>query len=94
MVWKKDGCWRPCGYYRRLNNVTIPDWYPLPNILDFTSCLDNSSVFSKLDPQKGYYQVPMSASDIQRTSIITPFGMLEFLRLSFGLRNADQTFQE
>ena len=45
MVWKKDGCWRPCGYYRRLNNVTIPDWYPLPNILDFTSCLDNSSVF-------------------------------------------------
>ena len=60
---------------------------------DFTSCLDGSSVFSKLDLQKGYYQVPMSSSDIQKTPIITPFGMFEFLRLPFGLRNAGQTFQ-
>jgi len=93
MVRKKDGGWRPCGDYRRLNNVTIPDRYPLPNIADFTSCLDGSSVFSKLDLQKGYYQVPMSASDIQKTAIITPFGMFECLRLPFGLRNAGQTFQ-
>ena len=93
MVRKKDGGWRPCGDYRRLNNVTIPDRYPLPNIADFTSCLDGSSVFSKLDLQKGYYQVPMSDSDIQKTAIITPFGMFEFLRLPFGLRNAGQTFQ-
>ena len=93
MVRKKDGGWRPCGDYRRLNNVTIPDQYPLPNIADFTSCLDGSSVFSKLDLQKGYYQVPMSDSDIQKTAIITPFGMFEFLRLPFGLRNAGQTFQ-
>ena len=35
----------------------------------------------------------MSASDIQRTAIITPFGMFEFLRIPFGLRNAGQTFQ-
>ena len=60
-------------------------------IADFTSCLDDSSVFSKLDLQN--YQVPMSASDIQKPAIITPFGMLEFLRLSFGLRNAGQKFQ-
>ena len=37
MVKKKDRGWRPCGDYRRLNNVTVPDRYPLPNIADFTS---------------------------------------------------------
>ena len=80
MVRKKDGGWRPCGDYRRLNNVTIPDWYPLPNIADFASCLEGSSFFSKLDLQKGYYQVPMSDPDIQKTAIFTPIGMFEKCR--------------
>ena len=93
MVKKKDGSWRPCGNYRRLNNVTVPDRYPLPNIADFSSQLSGSKVFSKLDLQKGYYQVPMALDDIMKTAIITPFGMFEFLRLPFGLRNGGQTFQ-
>ena len=37
MVRKKEGGWHPCGDYRRLNTVTVPDRYPLPNIADFTS---------------------------------------------------------
>ena len=93
MVKKKDGSWRPCGDYRRLNNVTIPDRYPLPNIADFSARISGSKFFSKLDLQKGYYQVPMAPDDIKKTAIITPFGMFEFLRLPFGLRNAGQTFQ-
>ena len=54
MVKKKDGGWRPCGGYRRLNNVTVPDRYPLPHIADFTSLIAGSTVFSRLDLQKGY----------------------------------------
>ena len=92
MVKKKDGSWRPCGDYRCLNNVTVPDRYLLPNIADFSSHISGSKVFSKLDLQKGYYQVPMAPDDIKKTAIITPFGMFEFLGLSFGLRNAGQTF--
>jgi hypothetical protein len=37
MVMKKDGTWRPCGDFRRLNLVTEPDTYPLPNMLDFSA---------------------------------------------------------
>ena len=79
MVRKKDGGWRPCGDFRRLNTVTIPDCYPLPNIADFSLRIAGSTVFSKLDLQKGYYQVPMAEEDICKTAIITPFGMFEFL---------------
>jgi hypothetical protein len=92
MVKKKDGSWRPCGDYCR-PNVTVPDRYPLPSIADFSSQISGSKVFSKLDLQKGYYQVPMAPDDINKTAIITPFGMSEFLRLPFGLRNGGQTFQ-
>ena len=93
MVKKKDGGWRPCGDYRQLNTVTVPDRYPLPNIADLTSRVTGLTVFSKLDLQKGYYQVPMAEEDICKTAIITLFGMFEFLRLPFGLRNPWNTFQ-
>ena len=93
MVKKKDGGWRPCGDYRCLNTSTIPDRYPLPNIADFTSQISDSSIFSKLDLQKGYYQVPVEQENIQKTAIITPFGMFEFLVMPFSLLNAGNTFQ-
>ena len=54
--------------------------YPLPNIANFTSRVNDSTVFSKLDLQKGYYQVPVAPEDIQKTAIITPFGMYALLR--------------
>jgi hypothetical protein len=46
MVLKKDGSWRPCGDFRRLNLVTQPDKYPLPNMLDFAQRLTGCTVFS------------------------------------------------
>ena len=93
MVKKKDGGWRSCRDYRRLNNVTIPERYPLPHIANFTSKITGSTVFSRLDLQKGYYQIPMASKDIPKTAIITPFGNFDFLRLSFGRRKAGNTFQ-
>jgi hypothetical protein len=92
MVKKPDGSWRCCGDYRRLNNVTVPDTYPLPNMMDFPSRVAGCSIFTKIDLRKGYYQIPMHPADIFWTAIIMPFGLFEFLHLTFGLCNAGSTF--
>jgi hypothetical protein len=93
MVKKKDGTWRPCGDFRRLNNVTTADSYPLPNMADCAARLDGCRVFSKLDLQKGYLQVPVATTDVPKTAVITPFGLFKFIRMPFGLKNAGMTFQ-
>ncbi len=93
MVLKEDGSWKPCGDYRRLNLVTKPDTYPLPNIQDLSALLHGCKIFSKLDLRKGYYQVPVREEDIHKTAVITPFGLWEFRRMPFGPRNAGQSFQ-
>jgi hypothetical protein len=76
-IWwkKKCGGWRPCSDFRRLNNITVQDKYPLPNIGDLSVCLDGCVIFSKLDLQKGYYQVPLGASDVAKMAVIMPFGL-------------------
>jgi hypothetical protein len=86
IVPKKDNGWRPCGDYRALNVQTIPDRNPVSHIHD--CCF-----FSKIDLVSAYNQIPVHPDEIQKTVITTPFGLFEIPFMSFGLRNAAQTFQ-
>ena len=91
MVPKPDGSICPCGDYKWLNDITTPDRYPVPHIQDFSSLLEGSKIFSKIDFKRGYHEIPVAEEDIKK--IITPFGLFEFIRVPFGLRNAAQAFQ-
>ena len=89
MVPELPGGWRP-GH---LNDATIPDGYPVPHIQDFTANLASMRVFSKIDLVRGYHQIPIHKENFPKTAVITPFSLWEFLHISFGLKNAAQSFQ-
>ncbi len=93
LVLKNNGERRPCVDFRALNRITIPDRYPIPHLQDFTQRLEGCSIFSTIDLVQAYHQIPIEPTDIPKTAISTPFGLFEFCRMTFGLRNAAQSFQ-
>ncbi|KZS04856.1 Uncharacterized protein APZ42_032111 [Daphnia magna] len=90
---KKDGTWRFCVDYRKLNAVTVKHSYPLPRIADTLSRLEGAIFFSSMDLQSGYPQVPVINSDRPKTAFITADGLYQLRTLPFGFTNALGTFQ-
>ena len=80
----------------RLSCFKCTDKYdkcPVPSILDFTSELHRTIIFSHIDLVKAYHQIPIASEDIHKTAICTPFGLFESTRMQFGLCSASRTFQ-
>ena len=93
LVPKPDGTWRFCVDYRRLNDVTVKDVYPLPRIDETIDALVDSNYMSVFDLTSGYWQIPVDKTSLQKTAFISHKGLFEFTKMPFGLTNAPATFQ-
>ena len=93
IVKKKDGTDRFCVDYRKLNNITIKDNYPVPLIQETLDSLIGASWFSTLDLSSGYWQMALDKETKGKTAFISKKGLFEFEVLPFGLSNAVAAFQ-
>lgn len=85
--------WRIVIDYRKLNDITIEDRFPIPNMDEILDKLGRCLYFSTLDLAKGFYQVEIDEASAAKTAFSTQDGHYEFLRMPMGLKNAPATFQ-
>ena len=76
---KSPGDWYPCGDYRALNNIPVPDCYPILHIQDFTVSLHAATVFSKVDLVRAYHQILLKPADIPKLPSQLHLGYLNLL---------------
>ena len=94
LVDKPDGSFCPVVDFRRINDVTTTETYPLPQLQDWFDALGGAQFFSTLDLKSGYWQVPLDSSSKEKTAFSCHLGNFEFNVLPFGLKNAPAHFQK
>jgi len=93
LVKKANGKWRMCVDYTDLNKACPRDAYPLPNIDRLIDGAAGNKVLSFLDAYSGYNQIPMAASDMNKTAFITDDANYFYRVIPFGLKNVGATYQ-
>lgn len=93
IVSKKNGSYRLCVNFKKVNAITTRDTYPLPLDDDLLNTVSGSKFYSSLDLFSGYWQVPMSEDSMEIATFTCKFGTYSFTVMPFGLTNAPATFQ-
>lgn len=93
IVPKPDGTIRLCVDYRKLNSVTKMDAYPIPSMEKMIDKIASAKYISTIDLTKGYWQIPLETSTIEKSAFITTKGLYEFLVMPFGMKTAPASFQ-
>lgn len=90
---EKDNSTRFCVDFRKVNEITKKDAYPIPRIDDTFDTLSGAKYFSSVDMFSGYWQVELKEEDKEKTACSTPYGLYEFNVMPFGLCGAPSLFQ-
>ncbi|KAL7072075.1 hypothetical protein ACQ4LE_008796 [Meloidogyne hapla] len=92
VVQKKDGGIRPCLDFRKLNEVMIPDRYPLPRLDAIMEKIGNCNYYSSIDLASGYMQIKLSDETSWKCGVITEDNVYQMKYMPFGLKNATAAF--
>ena len=93
LVPKPDKTFRFCTDYRKVNEVTKTDSFPIPRMEDCIDQVGSSKYVTKLDLLKGYWQVPLTERAVEISAFVTPDGLYEYKVMPFGMKNSGATFQ-
>ena len=93
-VEKKNGDLRVCLNPADLNEVVLREHYQLPTWEEISGRLAGAKIFTKLDANKGYWQIVLDEASSYLTTFRTPFGRYRYLRLPFGIHSAQEVFHK
>ena len=94
VVPKKSGEVRLCVDLKALNESVMRETHPIPKVEDTLAQLSGAALFTKLDANSGFWQIPLAEESRLLTTFITPFGRYAFNKLPFGISSAPQLFQK
>ena len=90
---KPNGTIRFCVDYRKLNSITKMDAYPIPSMERMIEKVASPKYITAIDLTKGYWQISLEISTIEKSAFITTKDLYEFLVMPFGMKTAPETFQ-
>ncbi len=93
LVPKPDGSYRMCTDYRKVNNITKSDSFPIPRMEDCIDRIGNAKYVTKFDLLKGFWQVPLTPRAKEISAFVTPTGLYQYKVMPFGMKNSPATFQ-
>ena len=93
LVPKHDGGFRFCTDFRKVNDKTKSDSFPIPRIADCIDQIGNAKFVSTFDMLKGYWQIPLTQRAREISAFVTPSGLYQYKVMPFGMKNAPATFQ-